>query len=85
MLAQGYEKAKKMDVLQDNQSAILQKHSAILSSIQRTKHLKSRYFYVKDRVEDMKIAVNWCPTDKVVMDYLTKPLTGENFFFSDSK
>ena len=79
LLAQGYEKAQTIDVLQDNQSAILLEQNGILSSTQMTKHLNSRYFYVKDRVDSKEIAIIWCPTDKIVADYLTKPLTGERF------
>ena len=77
--------AKTIDVLQDNQSAILLEQNGILSSTQRTKHLKSRYFYVKDRVDNKEIEIIRCPTDKVVADYLTKPLKGENFITSDSR
>ena len=64
-------------MLQDNQSAILLEHNGSLSSTQRTKHLNSRYFYVKDVVANKEIAFIWYSTDKVVADYLTKPLTGE--------
>ena len=80
LLAQGFEMARTIQVLQDNQSAILLEQNGILSSTQRTKHLKSRYFYVKDRVDNKEIEIVWCPTDKVVSDYLTKPLTGEKFY-----
>ena len=54
--------------------------NGVLSSTQRTKHLKSRYFYVKDRVDNKEIEIIWCPTDKVATDYLSKPLTGEKFY-----
>ena len=79
LLAQGYERVRTIDVLQDNQSAILLEQNGILSSTQTTKHLNSRYFYVLNRVDSKKIAIIWCPTNKVVADYLTKPLTGEKF------
>ena len=79
LLAQGYEKDKTIDVLQYNQSAILLEQNGILSSTERTKHLNSRYFYVKDRADNKKIAIVWRPTDKVAANYLTKPLTGEKF------
>ena len=82
LLAQGFKMVKTIDVLQDNQRAILLEQNGIfLSSTQRTKHLKSRYFYVKDRVDNKEIEIVWCPTDKVVSDYLTKPLTGEKFYY----
>ena len=34
---------------------------------------------MKDRVDNKEIEIVWCPTNKVVADYLTKPLTGEKF------
>ena len=61
LLAQGIENAKAIDVLQDNQSALLLEQNGILCSTQRTKHLKGRYFYVKDRVENKENAIIWCP------------------------
>ena len=41
LLAQGFEMAKTIHVLQDNQSAILLEQNGILSSTQRTKHRKA--------------------------------------------
>ena len=67
---------KTIDVLQDNESAILLEQNGILSSTQRTKHLNSRYFYFKDRVSNNKIA-----TDKIVAEYLRNPRTGKKFYF----
>ena len=52
LLAQGFKKTKTIDVLQDNQSAILLEQNGILSSTQRTKHLNSRYFCINDRVDN---------------------------------
>ena len=30
-------------------------------------------------MDNKEIEIVWCPTDKIVADYLTKPLTGEKF------
>ena len=79
LLAQGYIKAETIRVLQDNQSAILLEQNGILSSTKRTKHLNVRYFFIKDKIDSGEIRVEWCPTDKMVADYLTKPLCGEKF------
>ena len=32
-----------------------------------------------DQVEKGKIKINFCPTDKMVADYMTKPLQGKKF------
>ena len=79
LLAQGYKKAETIVILQDNQSAILLEQNGILSSTKRTKHLNVRYFFIKDKIDSGEIVVQWCPTDKMCSDYLTKPLCGEKF------
>ena len=79
LLAQGYKRASKIVMLQDNQSAILLEQNGILSSTKRTKHINNRYFFIKDKIDTGEIEVKWCSTDKMVADYLTKPLTGERF------
>lgn len=68
-------------MFQDNESDILLERNGILISTQKTKHMNSMYFYVKDRLDSKETAIIWCPTDKIVADYLTKPLTGEKLHF----
>ena len=79
LLAQGYKRASKIVMLQDNQSAILLEQNGILSSTKRTKHINVRYFFIKNKIDIGEIEVKWCSTEKMVADYLTKPLTGERF------
>ena len=79
LLAQGYKRASKIVILQDNQSAIFLEQNGILSSTKRTKHLNVRYFFIKNKIDSGEVTVKWCPTEKMVADYLTKPLTGEKF------
>ena len=45
----------------------------------RTKHIKLRYFFIKQYVDDGEFAITHCPTDLMVADVLTKPLHGEKF------
>ena len=64
---------------QDNKSAILLEKNGRASSSKRTKHIEIRYYYVADRIAKGDLAVVWCPTDKMIADYLTKPLQGKMF------
>jgi hypothetical protein len=45
----------------------------------RTKHVKIRNFWVKERIDDGDIVVEYMPTEIMVADVLTKPLQGARF------
>ena len=62
-------------VYQDNQSTLRLAVNGILSSSSRTKHIKARYYFVKDKIDDKE----YCPTEKMWADILTKPLQGAAF------
>ena len=79
LLEKGSNAANTVTILQDNQSAILLEHNDILSSSKRTKHINVRYIFVKQKINDMKVVIVWCPTDKLVGDFLSKPLSGSKF------
>jgi hypothetical protein len=65
-------------LFQDNQSTIrLLKNGK--NSSDRTKHIKIRYFWLKDRVDSKDILVEYMPTEDMIADILTKPLQGEQF------
>jgi hypothetical protein len=64
---------------QDNKSAILLEKNGRASSSKRTKHIEIRYYYVADRVAKGDLTIVWCPTDKMIADFLTKPLQGRMF------
>ena len=44
-----------------------------LSSSKRTKHIQRRYFFIKDRIADGDLEVQYCPTEMMKSDGLTKP------------
>ncbi len=76
--AQG-EFLKKNVLYQDNQSAMKIILNGRKSSGQKTKHMDNRYFWIKDRIESENIKVEYCPTEKMVADFFTKPLQGNLF------
>jgi hypothetical protein len=67
MQAQGYD----MDALllyQDNMSTILLKTNRETSSSKRTKHIKVKYFFIKDKVSQREITIKHCPTKQMWTD-----------------
>ena len=34
---------------------------------------------IKDRVDKKELSLEYCPTDEMIADFLTKPLQGEKF------
>ena len=64
---------------QDNRSAILLEKNGQASSSKKTKHIEIHYYYVADRIAKGDLLVVGCPTDKMIADFLTKPLQGKVF------
>ncbi len=62
MECQGYD-IDECVVFQDNMSALLLEKNGRISSSKRTKHIKAKYFLIKDYYESGKIDLRYCPTD----------------------
>ena len=93
LLMAGYEVAQNI-FLQDNRGNMLMEYlrgdhnrplvlgaerNGKTSSGKRTKHINIRYFFITDRVNMKEISIDWCPTKKMVADYMSKPLQGSLF------
>ena len=65
---------------EDNQSTMRLAQNGKLSSGQRTRHINIRYFFITDRIARNEVAIQYCPTKKMVADYFTKPLQGALFY-----
>ena len=76
--AQGYG-IKKNILYQDNKSTILLEQNGRKSSGKRTRHLNIRYFFLTDQIEKVHINIEYCPTDDMLGDYMSKPLQGKKF------
>ena len=37
------------------------------------------YFYITDLIERKEVEIKYCPTDDMIADYMTKPLSGAKF------
>jgi hypothetical protein len=54
------------------------------SSSKRTKHIKCRYFFIRDKIADGDLKVIYCPTEMMWANVLTKPKQGGPFRFERS-
>jgi len=78
MQAQGYMIENNI-LYQDNKSAILMERNGRNSCTGNSRHINVRYFWIKDRVENKEIRVEYMPTKMMLADYFTKPLVGSQF------
>ena len=76
--AQGYD-AECVGLYQDNISTQLLIKNGKMSSGKRTKHIKAKFFFIKDRVDDGEVKVLDCPTKEMWADIMTKPFQGAAF------
>ena len=76
--AQGHDVSHAM-LYQDNKSAILLEVNGKLSSSKKTKHIKVKFFFVKDQVDKGEIEVKHLGTEDMWVDMLTKPKQGTPF------
>ena len=66
-------------IYQDNMSTMLLAKNGRASSSKRTKHINIRYFFVTDRIAKGDVSIKYCHTDRMIVDFFTKPLQGAKF------
>ena len=76
---QGYDVDKTV-LHQDNKAAILLQENGVLSRGKKSRHVDIKYFFIKDRIEKGDIEIEFCGTDDMIADYMTKPLQGQLFY-----
>jgi hypothetical protein len=64
---------------QDNLSTMLLVKNGKQSSSKRTKHIRVRYFCIKNKFDSGDLAIKHCPTEDMIGDYFTKSLQGALF------
>ena len=70
-------------VYEDNQGAIALAKNP--ESHKRTKHINIRYHFVREKVEDGQVALEYCPTQDMLADIMTKPIPVTQFCTLRSK
>ena len=61
---------------EDNQGAIAMSRNPVLHN--RTKHIEA-YRFVREKTQDGTIEQKYCPTNEMVADILTKPISKGQF------
>jgi hypothetical protein len=64
---------------QDNKSTILLQTNGRLSAGKRSRHLDIRYCFLHDLKDKGLVTIEYCPTDDMWGDYMSKPLHGTKF------
>ena len=77
MNAQGYH--PKITLAKDNESEIRMLKNGKDSCTARSKHVAIKYFWSTDRIKNGDIQVKHCPTEKMLADYMSKPVQGSLF------
>ena len=76
--AQGYE-TERVELYQDNVSAQFLEINGKFSSSKKTKHIKAKFFFIKDKIDDGDVKVVDCPTEVMWADVQTKPMQGKAY------
>jgi hypothetical protein len=76
----GFNIDKPSILYQDNKSTIVMSEKGH-GNFRRTKHINIRYFYIKNMIDDNIIQMIHLPTNDMISDILTKPLTGSKFIY----
>ena len=66
-------------LFQESKSVILLEKNGKKSSGKRTRALNIRYFMITDQVEKGNVKIEYCPTDDMTGDYMSKGLQGVKF------
>ena len=77
MNAQGYK--PKLTLAKDNESEIRMLTNGKASYTSNSKHVAIKFFWSTDRIENENIKVRYCPTDKMIVDFMSNPLQGSLF------
>ena len=76
--AHGYG-VKYAEIHQNNVSAQILETNGKFSSSRKTKHIKAKFFFIKDKVNSKEVIIVDCPAGVMWADVLTKPLQGTEF------
>ena len=76
--AQGYG-VKYTEVHQDSFSAQMLETNGKFSSSRKTKHIRAKFFFIKDKIDREEVKIVDCPAGVMWVDVLKNPLLGTAF------
>ena len=63
---------KSITILVDNQSCMVLAKNPVFHK--RTKHIDIQHHYIREVLDEGKISLEYCPTEEMTADFLTKEL-----------
>jgi hypothetical protein len=66
-------------IYQGNTSSMKLEENGKASSGKCIRHFNIKYFYITDLIQCNDIQIEYCPTEEIVANYMTKPLIGAKF------
>jgi hypothetical protein len=66
-------------IYRDNTSSMKLEEGGRQSCGKRTRHFDIKYFYITDLIKRKEVSIQYRPTNEMIADYMTKPLTGAKF------
>ena len=66
-----------LTIFEDNQAAIAMSKNPV--NFKRSKHIDVKYHFVRQCVEKAEVQIIYCPSEKMLADFLTKPLSKVRF------
>ena len=72
-------KVLKSVLYQDNQATMWLYTNGQLSGAPRIKHIKSKYYCIKDQIDSGDLNISVCPTERMYADILNRPKQGLSF------
>ena len=66
-------------IYQEIEASIFLECNVKRSSKKGTRHIKIRYFFITDKVQNGEIDIEYMPPGKMIVDYFTKPLQSNLF------
>ena len=70
---------KQVVIYRDSLSSMRLEENGKGSSGKRTRQFDIKYFYVTDLIARKEFVIEYCPTEVMMADYMTKPITGKKF------
>ena len=67
----------------DNQSCIRLSEHPVFH--ERSKHIEIKYYFIRDKVQEGEVKLEYIPTDEKIVDILTKPLSRIKFVYFREK
>ena len=66
-------------IYRDNTSSMKLEENGRTSASKRTRHFNIKLFFITDLIQQGDVKIEYCPTDVMLADFMTKPLVGYKF------